>query len=138
MSKLFMSQKEFDKWVYDTVASYNNRGKEFANVRKLTIDPSENLGNTIIMNLKTGKTAVAHCHKDDRYVPMIGLAVAWAKYRNRPIPTIAEETTIDKLNFLDKFWFKRASISSILSENECIFYRNSSGTKNSFFSRVCL
>ena len=101
----FVTEKEFNLWVKDMVKSYNNRGKEFQNVRKLTLDPAESNGRTIIMNTKTGKTAVAKLHKDDKYSPGIGLAVAWAKYRNREIPVVATNQPIQTLNFLDTFYF---------------------------------
>ena len=101
----FVTAAEFEMWVKDTIKSYNTRGKEFNNVRKLTLDPEESHGRTIIMNTKTGKTAVAKLHKDDKYSPSIGLAVAWAKYRNREIPVVATNQPIQTLNFLDTFYF---------------------------------
>ncbi len=108
MLRRFVTKHEFDSWVRDMCNSYNNRGSEFINVRKLTIDPQEANGRTIIMNLKTGKTAVAKCHKDDEFSPGIGLAVAWAKYLNRPIPVIATYVDIEDLKFMDEFYTKRS------------------------------
>jgi hypothetical protein len=99
-----MNKKQFDIWVKDMVTSYNNRGNAFSNVRKLTLEESAITGKTIIMNIKTGKTSVAKCHKDDKFSPLIGLAVAWAKYLNKPIPIIADCVTYKDLKFLDKFY----------------------------------
>ena len=108
MLKKFVTEKEFNQWVRDMCNSYNNRGPEFNNVRKLCLDDSGAKGQTIIMNVKTGKTAIAKCHKDDEYSPGIGLAVAWAKYRNIPVPIIGENTHITNLNFMDEFYMKRS------------------------------
>lgn len=108
MLKRFVTKHEFDSWVRDMCNSYNNRGAEFVNVRKMTVDPCESKGRTIIINLKTGKTAVAKCHKDDEFSPGIGLAVAWAKYKNIPIPVVAENVDIKDLKFLDEFYMSRS------------------------------
>lgn len=102
----FVTEKEFNNWINDMVKSYHNRGKEFDNVRILTLDPAESNGRTIIMNLRTGKAVVAKCHKDDVYTPKIGLAVAWAKYRNMEIPIKASIVSIHDLEPGDEFYFR--------------------------------
>lgn len=113
MAKLFMNKKQFNIWVTNMVASYNNRGNVFSNVRKLTLEESAITGKTIIMNTKTGKTSVAKCHKDDKFSPLIGLAVAWAKYLNKPIPIIADCVHYRYLKFLDKFYTSKADNATL-------------------------
>lgn len=84
--KRLVSEKEFDQWVRDMNNSWNNRGSVYANLRKIEFDTT-----TMIVNPKTGKTSIAKPHPQDKYVPYIGLAVAWAKYKGLTVPTIAEE-----------------------------------------------
>lgn len=108
MAKTFITQKEFIHWVNDMLKSYENKSAEFRNVRKLTLEEFRENKRTIIMNVKTGKTAVAKCHKDDYFSPSVGLAVAWAKYLNKPIPVIADYVDYKDLKFLDKFYVSRA------------------------------
>lgn len=108
MAKTFITQKEFIYWVNDMLKSYENRSAEFRNVRKLTLEESRANKRTIIMNVKTGKTAVAKCHKDDHFSPSVGLAVAWAKYLNKSIPVIADYVDYKDLKFLDKFYVSRS------------------------------
>ena len=108
MARRFVTQEEFIQWVNDMVKSYNNRSVEFRNVRQLTLEESRLTRRTIIMNVKTGKTAVAKCHKDDHFSLSVGLAVAWAKYLNKPIPTIADCVDYKNLKFLDKFYVSKA------------------------------
>ena len=108
MAKTFITQKEFIHWVNDMLKSYENKSAEFRNVRKLTLEEFRENKRTIIMNVKTGKTAVAKCHKDDHFSLSVGLAVAWAKYLNKPIPTIADCVDYKNLKFLDKFYVSKA------------------------------
>ena len=62
---------------------------------------------TMIVNPKTGKTSIAKLHPQDKYVPYIGLAVAWAKYKGLTVPTVAEELKSYKdLKFGDIFIVK--------------------------------
>ena len=46
---------------------------------------------TIIINTKTGKTAIARKNPNDYADSSIGLAIAWARYQNRPIPIVIEK-----------------------------------------------
>ena len=84
--KRLVSEKEFNQWVKDMCNSWNNRSSVYGNLRRVDFDTA-----TMIINPKTGKTAIAKLHPQDKYVPYIGLAVAWAKYKGITVPTIAEE-----------------------------------------------
>lgn len=100
--KRLVSEKEFDQWVKDMCGSWNNRGSVYANLRKIEFDTT-----TMIVNPKTGKTSIAKPHPHDKYVPYIGLAVAWAKYKGITVPTVAEELKSYKdLKFGDIFIVK--------------------------------
>lgn len=102
----FVSELEYDRWIMDMYNSYQNRGKEFINVRVLTLQEREATRRTIIMNIMTGRTAVAKCHKDDKFSYTIGVAIAWAKYRNMEIPIKANIVSIHDLEPGDEFYFR--------------------------------
>lgn len=100
--KRLVSEKEFDQWVKDMCNSWNYRSSVYANLKRIDFDTT-----TMIVNPKTGKTAIAKLHPHDRYVPYIGLAVAWAKYKGLTVPMVAEELKSYKdLKFGDIFIVK--------------------------------
>lgn len=84
--KRLVSEKEFDQWVKDMCNSWNYRSSVYSNLQRVDFDTT-----TMIINQKTGKTAIAKLHPQDKYVPYIGLAVAWAKYKGLTVPTVVEE-----------------------------------------------
>lgn len=110
----FVSQKDYDQWVKDMnysyeYRSYDNKGNYDGRYKNVClVFPSDVIRNptpVIIMNIKTGKTAIASCHKDDTYSKKEGIAIAWARYKNIDIPIKAERISVANLNPGDKFWF---------------------------------
>ncbi len=100
--KRLVSEKEFDQWVKDMCDSWNYRGSVYNNLQRVDFDTT-----TMIINPKTGKTSIAKLHPQDKYVPYIGLAVAWAKYKGLTVPMVAEELKSYKdLKFGDIFSVK--------------------------------
>ena len=100
--KRLVSEKEFNQWVKDMCDSWNYRGSVYNNLQRVDFDTT-----TMIVNPKTGKTSIAKLHPQDKYVPYIGLAVAWAKYKGLTVPTVAEELKSYKdLKFGDMFIVK--------------------------------
>ena len=100
--KRLVSEKEFNQWVKDMCDSWNYRGSGYNNLQRVDFDTT-----TMIVNPKTGKTSIAKLHPQDKYVPYIGLAVAWAKYKGLTVPTVAEELKSYKdLKFGDIFIVK--------------------------------
>lgn len=100
--KKLVSEKEFNQWVKDMCDSWNYRGSVYNNLQRVDFDTT-----TMIVNPKTGKTSIAKLHPQDKYVPYIGLAVAWAKYKGLTVPTVAEELKSYKdLKFGDIFIVK--------------------------------
>lgn len=100
--KRLVSEKEFNQWVKDMCDSWNYRGSVYNNLQRVDFDTT-----TMIVNPKTGKTSIAKLHPQDKYVPYIGLAVAWAKYKGLTVPTVAEELKSYKdLKFGDIFIVK--------------------------------
>ena len=39
-----------------------------------------------ITNIRTGKTAMAKCNNTDKFNREVGIAIAWARYTNKPVP----------------------------------------------------
>ena len=101
MKKVFLTRVQFDQWVKDMIKSYNNRGTAYKNVRRLTMDDTQD---TIILNKRNGRTAMARYDGTNKYSPELGLAVAWAKFKNLPIPFVATIVCAKELKYLDKFY----------------------------------
>jgi hypothetical protein len=105
-----VTKSAFKSWAYDITASLNAFLKEENN--KMGAQPyvpvlgewdagmaviygnivvaTSDMGLTTITNTKTGKSASARLHTDDPFDPIIGLALAWARYSHREIPQVME------------------------------------------------
>ena len=80
-----VSEKMFYQWVDDLYTSWVRRDKKiYKNLEYHMVDADT----VYIINKKTGKTAFAHAHPDDTPDTRVGIAVAWARYRNMEIPKI--------------------------------------------------
>lgn len=74
-------------------------------------------GDIRITNVKTGKTGKAHCHPNEEFDPIKGIAIAWARYTKTEIP----EITPEKIEFLapsDKARLKEL-VESIADYHNC-------------------
>lgn len=89
-NRTLMSKSELREWVFDTSGS----AYLFLDNPKYVYGSSN--GTTYIINTANGKTAFAYCHKNDKFDMNIGIAYAFARYMNRPIPLI-----VDKVRFVD-------------------------------------
>lgn len=100
-----VSERMFYQWVDDLYTSWVQRdNKVYKNLEYHTVD-----ANTVyIINKKTGKTAYAHAHPDDTPDTRVGLAVAWARYRNMEIPKIGRLVT-DESDIFDLKWHDRVA-----------------------------
>lgn len=96
-----VSEKMFYQWVDDLYTSWVQRDKKvYKNLEYHTVD-----ANTVyIINKKTGKTAFAHARPDDTPDTRVGLAVAWARYRNMEIPKIGRLVDGEEDIFDLKYW----------------------------------
>lgn len=75
----------WNKFIDSMYASWNHRNPvTYKNVEYFIADSNT----TCIINVKTGKVAVAKCHPKDkcRWSSKVGFAVAWAKYLGKEIP----------------------------------------------------
>lgn len=59
--------------------------------------------NTVLVNLKNGKTWVAVCHKLDDFDINIGKGVAFARYLGEEIPIEHKEVNLSSLRYGDRF-----------------------------------
>lgn len=98
-----MNNQEFDIWVKNSVSSLMQAVE--GNQR---ICYSTNYKDKVcmIVNRKTGKVAVAKCSPDDVFNDVVGLAIAWARYMNRPIPVVSDFVSLHTLNTNDIFIYK--------------------------------
>ena len=58
---------------------------------------------TIVLDMKTGKTGVAQCRKDDKYSLHVGIGVAWARLKGKEIPVEYKTVRLKTLKVGDKF-----------------------------------
>lgn len=108
-----VSEKMFYQWVDDLYTSWVQRDKEvYKNLGYHTVDADT----VYIINKKTGKTAFAHVHPNDKPDTVVGIAVAWARYRNMEIPKIGKLVT-DESDIFDLKWRDRI----VFDDKEYIF-----------------
>lgn len=97
----YVTKREFNCWVRDMNNSYleftkkRNHFKCYSYCDRGIANPNfgDPIGKnriTMIVNLKTQKVAFSKCHKDDEFETSVGLAIAWARYMNKPIPKVVE------------------------------------------------
>ena len=58
---------------------------------------------TLLIDIKSGRTWKAICHKDDKFNCSIGIGVAFAKYQGEEIPVEISKVPIKELKYGDKF-----------------------------------
>lgn len=108
-----VTKKMFDRWINDLYESWLNRDRKiYKNLEFHTVDAKT----VYIINKKTGKTAYAHAHPNDVPSVAIGIAVAWARYRNMEIPKIGRLVT-DESDIFDLKWRDRI----VFDDKEYIF-----------------
>ena len=76
-----MSGSEIYAWVQREENSFARARMESGN---LYFDRHRN--KVRITNVRTGRTATAKCANTDDFNIAVGVAIAWARYCNRPIP----------------------------------------------------
>lgn len=98
-----MTEKGFDSWVRDMNASWETRDMSVFGNLDWFIRGGKYF---IIVNIKTGKTAVACRHRDDTPCFDVALAVAWARFRGLNVPVIAYPCIVEDLKYRDYFIYK--------------------------------
>ena len=100
MIKLLVNKQEFEIWVKNNVASLMHATE--TNPR-LCYMVNEAYGTCMVINRKTGKVATSRCSPNDKFNDLIGIAVAWAKYKGKPIPVVGRTVVLSSLNNNDVF-----------------------------------
>lgn len=97
-----MTKKDFDIWVNDMYRSFKEYAEKHDCMKYFCICEGNKDGSTnretVIINLKTHKTAFARCHKDDMFDEKVGLAIAWARYNGVFIPTVVKNKAVDDVD----------------------------------------
>lgn len=91
MYKLFMNRNEFQSWVNDYYNSYIATEKKCSHLKCYSYP---NTGITVIMNTVSLKAARSKCTYPDSFDTNTGVAIAWARYIEMPIPVIIKYTSI--------------------------------------------
>lgn len=90
--KHILTEKEFSVWCKNMVASFKRYEKYHPNIGLLMWgNPSESSRKTVIINMKTMKTSCAKCHPSDEFSRDVGIAIAWARYNNLPVPKVGSK-----------------------------------------------
>ena len=88
----------FKEWAYEKARMYDNFKKHFDNIRCYFYER-----NTILVDLKNGKTWIAVCHERDDFDRNIGIGVAFARFLGDEIPVEHKKVKISSLHYGDRF-----------------------------------
>lgn len=84
--------KEFTAWVVRT----NNARRCDHRIGWSRLNNDKGNYGFLMYDTRTGKVAYSRCHPDDDWCEDIGLAIAYARLRNIPIPEMEEIPTIEE------------------------------------------
>ena len=79
--------------------------------------------NTVLVNLKNGKTWIATCHKSDSFDIDIGKGVAFARFLGEEIPVEHKEVNLSSLHYGDQFSIKDSKYTYIFVAREPVVNR---------------
>ena len=95
----YVDKSYMNKFIYEWLCRYRNDYEKFSLMHYT--DRKNRI--VRITNIKTGKSAIAKCHKGDKFSESTGIAIAYAKYQHCEIPKVADtvEAVLDKYNVKD-------------------------------------
>ena len=79
--------------------------------------------NTVLVNLKNGKTWTAVCHESDSFDTNIGKGVAFARFLGEEIPVERKEGNLSSLHYDDQFSIKDSKYTYIFVAREPVVNR---------------
>ena len=79
--------------------------------------------NTVLVNLKNGKTWTATCHESDFFDTNIGKGVAFARFLGEEIPVERKEVNLSSLHYGDRFSFDDNKYTYIFVAQEPVLDR---------------
>ena len=89
---------DFREWAYEKARMYDNFRRIFDNIRCYFYKR-----NTILVDLKSGKTWIAVCHELDDFDRNIGIGIAFARFLGDEIPVERKKVKISSLHCGDRF-----------------------------------
>lgn len=84
MTPRYLSVSEMNEWCTNMCRSFESFQKKHG--KWIKCYTYEDIGVTLIQNIKTGKTATAKCHESDKFISFVGIAIAWARYTGIRVP----------------------------------------------------
>lgn len=107
---LYMTKKEWDNWVkttYDKACEFIVENPyvtaQYVHERATTNGSIKHI--YYIINTNTGRVGIAKCNTADEFVHEVGVAIAYSRYMNLPIPRITEEVDAKDLKIGDTVVF---------------------------------
>ena len=88
----------FKAWAYEKARMCDNFIRIYDNIRCYFYER-----NTILVNLKNGKTWIAVCHERDDFDPNIGKGIAFTRFLGEEIPVERKKVKISSLHYGDRF-----------------------------------
>jgi len=105
--KIYMTKKGWDNWVKTTYA----KALKFITendyiVANYVLNDRAKKHVYYILNANTGRVGTAKCNpKTDEFVYEVGVAIAYQRYMNLPIPRITEEVDVNGIKIGDTVMF---------------------------------
>ena len=108
----------FREWAYEKAIECNDFRRVHDNICCHFFER-----NTILVNLKNGKTWVAVCHESDNFDSNIGMGVAFARFLGEEIPVERKEVNLSSLRYGDQFSIKDSKYTYIFVAREPVVNR---------------
>ncbi len=103
---LYMTRKEWDNWVkttydkaYEFIVENPYVTAQYVHERVTTNSPIKHI--YYIINANTGRIGIARCNTTDEFVHNVGVAIAYSRYMNLPIPRIVKEVDVNSIKIGD-------------------------------------
>jgi hypothetical protein len=104
--KIYMTKKGWDNWVdttyrkaCDFIAENPYVTGQYVHERLTTDSPMKHI--YYLINANTGRIGIAKCNTEDEFVHEVGVAIAYSRYMNLPIPRITEEVDVTEIKIGD-------------------------------------
>ena len=108
----------FKEWAYEKARMCDNFIRIYDNIRCYFYEK-----NTILVNLKNGKTWTAVCHERDDFDRNIGKGIVFARFLGEEIPVERKEVNLSSLHYGDIFSFDDNKYTYIFVAQEPVLDR---------------
>ena len=106
--KPYMTKKEWDNWVtttYEKALKFITENDYI--VANYVLKDRATKHVYYILNANTGRVGTAKCNPTDDFIYEVGVAIAYQRYMNLPIPRIAEEIDVTEIKIGDTVVFDK-------------------------------